>query len=84
MTPFLSGAIVVAAVTISLFFFKAYRSHRDRLFGYFSLAFLVLAVDWTALGLLPRGHPLETHLYVVRLGAFVLIIWGIVEKNRRR
>jgi hypothetical protein len=82
MSQFLSGAVAATALAIAVFFFRYYRDRRDRLFGYFGLSFLVLAVDWAALGLLAADNPFRTHLYLVRLLAFVLILWGIVDKNR--
>jgi hypothetical protein len=82
MSQLLSGVSAGLALVIGLFFLKYWRATRERLFAAFSAAFVALSVHWTALGL---GDPLsETRHYVflLRLLAFVLIILGIVDKNR--
>ena len=40
INAWLSGAISVAALAIALLFFRFWRQSRDRLFVYFSLAFV--------------------------------------------
>lgn len=82
MNAFLWGAIATSALGISAFFFRFWRERRDPLFGWFSLAFLVLAADWVALAALQADHPARSYLYVVRLAAFVVILLAIVQKNR--
>lgn len=82
MNAFLWGAIAMASVAIAGFFLRFWRERRDPLFGWFGLAFLVLAADWVALAALRVDYPGRAYLYVVRLAAFVLILLAIVQKNR--
>lgn len=82
MNPFLNGAVCTLCVIAALFFFRFWRLTRDRLFVFFSGAFLVLAVHWAGLGLLIEPLDVRHYLYVPRLIAFLLIIAGIIDKNR--
>lgn len=75
---FVSGLLAAGYAVAALFFLKFWRESRDRLFGFFSLGFLLLAAHRA---LLPVIEPVEL-LYTVRLLAFVLIAYAIVEKNR--
>jgi hypothetical protein len=68
----------------SLAIYRFWRDTHDRLFAHFGTAFWLLAVSWTLLALVPAGHESRPFIYVVRLVAFVLIISGIVDKNRAR
>jgi hypothetical protein len=81
---FLSGASLLAAAAIALFFLRFWRDTGDRFFGFFSLAFLVFALNRLALVLLDTDDESRTWVYVARLAAFVLIIVAIVDKNRPR
>lgn len=79
---FMHGALAMASFFAVVLFLRFWKSTADRLFLIFAIAFSVLALDWIALGLLAPsvGH----YAFVVRLVAFVAIIVGIVDKNRRR
>lgn len=84
MIDFLSGASLLAAAAIALFFLRFWRETGDRFFGFFSLAFLVFALNRLALVLLDTDDESRTWVYVARLAAFLLIIVAIVDKNRPR
>lgn len=84
MTLFIYGVLTAISVTIATFFLKFFRDSKDRLFGFFAAAFAVLAVDWLAHALLVPRHESQHYLFLIRLVAFVLIIAGIVDKNRSR
>jgi hypothetical protein len=77
------GALSMAAWVAGLFFLRFWRLSRDRLFAFFAIAFWLLGLNWLALALVNPGRESQHELYVVRLIAFVLIIIGIVDKNRR-
>ena len=78
----LHGAVVMGCWVAVLFFLRYWRSSRDRLFALFALAFGVLSVNAVAFTLL-RARDEETHfLYVVRLVAFLIILYAIWDKNR--
>jgi hypothetical protein len=77
---FLSGAIMIAAWAISLFFFRFKKATGDRLFGYFSLAFALLGIERLGIEFLPES--IRSGIYVVRLIAFLFILFAIIDKNR--
>jgi hypothetical protein len=79
---FFQGALASAAAIAGLFFFRFWRTAGDRLFLAFALAFWLLSVQWAAVGLL--GLPDETQhlLYLLRLIAFGLIVFAVLDKNR--
>jgi hypothetical protein len=83
MLPFIHGAIAMGCGVATLFFLRFWKSTGDRLFVYFAAAFAVLSAHWIALGVLDLPTEIRFSLYVPRLIAFVLIILGIVDKNRR-
>jgi zinc transporter ZupT len=82
MIPFLWGALAAMAATVALFFLKFARQTKDRLFGFFAAAFAVLAVDWFLLAALEVRQESRHLLFLLRLLAFLLIITGIIDKNR--
>ncbi|HEX5386450.1 MAG TPA: DUF5985 family protein [Gemmatimonadales bacterium] len=81
--PIISGAIVAGYTVAGLFFLRFWRETRDRLFAVFAVAFWTLGVQRLTLALL-NDPPDEavTGLYLLRLAAFVLILWAIFDKNR--
>jgi hypothetical protein len=81
MNQFMQGAVVMGCAVIALFFLRFWSKSRDRLFLFFSAAFWLMGIDWLALAFGNSEEP-QTALYAVRLIAFVVIIVGIVDKNR--
>lgn len=81
MREFVWGMLTATHLVAALFFLHSWRTSRDRFFAYFAAAFAAMAAEWAALAVTPLAHP-GYYPYVVRLLAFVLIIGGIVEKNR--
>ncbi len=77
-----SGAIAMGYAVAGLFFLRFWRETRDRLFLIFSWAFWLLAVQRLALVLSREMIEDYTGLYLVRLFAFLLILWAIIDKNR--
>ena len=79
-----NGALTVTQAIIALFFFKfAVRSH-DRLFTLFATAFAILAGQRLVLTVAREWGENAVWLYTLRLLAFVLIVYAIVDKNRSR
>jgi hypothetical protein len=83
MKFFLWGTLASACLVACLLFTRYWSLTCDRLFLFFSLAFLALSANWVALAV--AHPPVETghYIYLLRLVAFTLIIVGIVDKNRR-
>jgi hypothetical protein len=79
---FLLGAAVMACFAAGLFFLRFWRKTRDRLFAIFAAAFWLMGLNWLALSFTDRDAEFRPALYLIRLLAFVLIIYAILEKNR--
>jgi hypothetical protein len=80
---FVSGALALAYLVAATFFVRFFRDTRDRLFAFFTAAFLLLALQRLMLHLATRTPELETPSYALRALAFVLLIVAILDKNRR-
>ena len=78
----LSGLVIAGDLVASLFFLKFWRRSSDALFAIFAAAFLLLALGQTLLALSNLPVEERSWIYLLRLAAFVLIIVGIVHKNR--
>jgi hypothetical protein len=79
----MQGALAAGCWASGLFFLRFWRSANDRLFLFFALAFVVLGAHWLVIGLSDMPSETRYFLYLPRLGAFVLIVVGIVDKNQR-
>lgn len=82
MRQLLLGATAMGSAVVGLFFLRFYRQTRDVLFSYFGAAFWLMAVNAVGLALTPAEAETRVYLYLIRLVAFLLIIVGIVVKNR--
>jgi hypothetical protein len=81
---FLWGALTIACWVAGLFFLRFWRQSRDRFFAYFAVAFWVLALNWIGLLFIDPTNEARLYVFVIRLFAFIVIIAGIVDKNRQR
>jgi hypothetical protein len=83
MNGLVSGMLVSGYLVAGLFFVRFWAQSRDRLFALFAAAFGLLAIQRLALAV--SGAPIEdqTPLYVLRLLAFAIIAFAIIDKNRR-
>lgn len=83
LNDFLRGALSMSAWLAGLFFLRFWRVTRDRFFVFMSIAFWMLGLNWLGLVLLNVAVESRHQVYVLRLLAFVLIIIGVIDKNRR-
>ena len=83
MVTFLYGAAAMGCAVIGLHFWRFWRQSLDRLFLMFAIAFWILAIDRTLLGLIDLASEWRIYIFVLRLVAFCLILYGIVDKNRK-
>lgn len=83
MRTYLWGVLTMACLVVAVFFFQYWRTSRDRLFAYFSVAFAAMAFDWLGHAVLSQHDPLRSEVYAVRLFAFVIILVAIIDKNRQ-
>lgn len=83
MNVFASGMLVAGYLVTALFFLRFWSQSRDRLFALFATAFGLLAVQRLALTV--SGAPVEgqTIFYLLRVLAFGVIAYAIIDKNRR-
>lgn len=83
MEAFLDGAVAMAFATTGLFFLRFWRDTHDRLFLIFACSFWFLAA--ARLGLVLAGEVDEAdrrfYFYLLRLFAYILILYAILEKN---
>ncbi len=79
---FLQAVAATGAFVAGLFFFRFWRDSGDRLFGFFGTAFWLLALSWTLLGWYSPTDETRPYIYAIRLVAFLLIIGGMIDKNR--
>jgi hypothetical protein len=78
------GAVAMASVVASLFFFRFWRQTRDRFFVFFAVSFLGEGLDRIAIGLTALAVEREPLFYMPRLITYGLIILAIVDKNWSR
>ena len=82
LLSFIYGATAMGTAAIALFFFRFWRETQDRLFLLFAVAFIVLTVNRAALATFHVAVENVPYLYALRLLAFALIGFAIVDKNR--
>lgn len=77
------GATVMGCVMAAVFFARFWATSRDRFFGFFAAAFVLLAINWIGVLQLHATSESRHLVYLLRLVAFVLIAVAIIDKNRR-
>ncbi len=81
---FLNGAAMMCCLVAATFFLKFWRTSGDRFFGIFSLAFLILAIERTAIMMSKGMQEADPSVYLLRCVAFSAIVFAVVDKNRNR
>lgn len=82
MKQFCWGMLTMASVVASLFLLRYWKVSGERLFAFFAVAFALLAVNWLALSAIDPAFEARHLIYLIRLAAFIVMIVGIVDKNR--
>jgi hypothetical protein len=82
----LTGAIAMASATIAMFFLRFWRNTGDRFFLWFALSFGIEGAHRVYAALVFQDNEATPLHYLIRLLAYGLILWAILEKNlpRRR
>jgi hypothetical protein len=83
MNQFVWGLITMGYAIAGLFFLRFWVRTRDGLFAIFALAFWLLAANQGLVAITGGTREEQTWFYLLRLAAFVLIIFAVVVKNRR-
>lgn len=81
-TALVAGATTAGYLVIGVFFLRFWRRTRDTLFLIFAVAFWLMAANQLAPSLLGIPRESQGGVYLLRLAAFVLIIGGVLWKNR--
>ena len=84
VNDFLAGAIVMGFTVAALMFLKFWRRTREGLFLAFSGSFLLLGVTQALLTMGDFQDEERSWLYLLRLAAFLLILFAMWWQNRRR
>lgn len=79
---FLLGVIATTSLAAGVFFLRFWRDTRDSLFLTFGIAFVIEGVNRCALLFVNQANEGATWVYLIRLLAFLLILVGIINKNR--
>jgi hypothetical protein len=83
VVPFVAGALGVGYLVAGIFFLKFWRRTGDGLFAAFAAAFVLLAANQAAPVLFGISDEALGGVYLLRLAAFLLIIFAILRKNLR-
>ena len=81
MNELIAGAIGMGSFVIALFFLRFWRNTRDRFFLYFALSFGIEGAHRVYSALSYQESEDSPLHYLIRLLAYGLILWAILEKN---
>jgi len=84
LNNFLAGAIVMGFGVAAVMFLKFWKRTRELLFLAFAGSFLLLGVTQALLTLADFQDDARTRIYLLRLAAFLLILFAMAWQNRRR
>jgi hypothetical protein len=82
VVEFMSGALFFGFLVVAVFFLRFWRKTGDRLFAMFALSFALMALSRFLLGFVQFPENGYAYAYILRLLANLMIIYGIVDKNR--
>lgn len=82
MNNFMIGSIATASFVIGLFFFRFWRSTADRFFLFFAISFWIEGANRLLLAATTGLHEDSPAYYMIRLVAYMLIVFAILDKNR--
>ncbi|HEY1500199.1 MAG TPA: DUF5985 family protein [Acidobacteriaceae bacterium] len=80
---FLEGVIATTSLAAGLYFLRFWRDTHDSLFLAFSLAFSIEGINRCARVFFMNPSEASPWVFVVRAFAFLIILAGIINKNRR-
>jgi hypothetical protein len=83
LNTFLGGAIVMGFAVAALMFLRFFKRTREGLFLAFSGSFLLLGMTQALLTLGDFADEERSWLYLLRLAAFLLILFAMFWQNRR-
>jgi hypothetical protein len=81
---FFSGLVTAGFAVASLFFFRFWSRAKDGLFLGFALCFALLAISQALSTLLGLPQEERSWIYLIRMAAFLILIFAILRKNMAR
>ncbi|MGH6957544.1 MAG: DUF5985 family protein [Caulobacteraceae bacterium] len=78
---FVSGALCAGYIVTAAFFLRFWTRTRDRFFGAFAVAFLLMGANQAVASFFPTPHGENSAAYALRILAFALIIAAVLDKN---
>ena len=84
MTDLFTGAICMGSLVIALYFLRFWRDSGDRFFLYFAASFFIEGLHRLYSAVKDAGAEDSPLHYLIRLLAYGLILWAILEKNLPR
>lgn len=78
---FVAGLLTAGYLVAALFFLKFWRRTSDSLFAAFAAAFTLMALNQALPSLTGLPDEMLGGVYLLRLAAFLLIIWAVLRKN---
>jgi Family of unknown function (DUF5985) len=84
LEPFLLGVISALSLTAACFFLKFWKRTDDGLFLAFAIAFLIESGNRAAAVFAEHPNEGSPSIYLIRLGAFLIILIAILRKNYGR
>ncbi len=78
-----SGALMTSCLIAGFFFLNFWKKTQDELFKLFAFSFFLLSFERLVLGYIGGTNEPSPYVYLIRLSAFLLIIFAIVNKNRK-
>jgi hypothetical protein len=78
------GAISMGSLVIALFFLRFWRDSGDRFFLYFAASFFIEGLHRLYSAIIDANAEDSPLHYLIRLLAYGLILWAILEKNLPR
>jgi hypothetical protein len=84
LAAFAAGTLTLGWLAIGVFFLKFWRRTGDSLFLAFAIAFALLAANQAVPVLFGIPSEDQGYVYLLRLGAFLLIILAVLRKNLGR
>lgn len=84
MNGLLLGAVIMASLTAALFFLRFWRTTGDRFFLFFGMSFFIDGMDRLWIASNPAASEDGPEYFLLRLVAYGLILYAIIDKNRPR
>ena len=84
LNTFLAGAMVMGFGVAAVMFLRFWKRTRELLFLAFAGSFLLLGVTQALLTLADFQDDARSRIYLLRLAAFLLILFAMAWQNRRR